>query len=677
MDLTGAWRGHKARRQAGTGRAAVSRLLGVLAGVALLVVSGGSHAQPLGAVTNASLVDQQQPLVDRTVGGIVLGGQSDQKLAQTVTAGITGALTGIHLALECSSYQFRVEIQAVGADGRPNGGVLGSPDYPAIVRDAEGWARIELSEPVFLTAGTRFAIVLSSFGGCVSFRGPIGNPYSGGNLFFDSRPNAPGVWVCVCDFGSAERWDLPFKTIVDAGPTPVRWVAGDLGGDGKTDIMWRKTGAGVDKGAMFLWTMDGTGLSGSRYLDPISEDWQVQFMGDFNGDGKGDVLWRNFGTGADAGKLYIWMMDGPSVIGTGYTGSQADLGWRVDGVGDLNGDGKSDIVWRKTGAGVDPGAVFLWTMDGTALAGARYLDPISEDWQVVDLDDFNGDGKADILWRNMSDGSADAGQLYIWQMNGPTLMSGTGYTASQADLGWRVDGVGDLNGDGKSDIVWRKTAAGVDQGALYLWTMTGKMISGSRYLDPISEDWQVQGLGDFNGDGKTDILWRNQGSGTEAGNLYVWMMDGPNVVGGTGYTAAQADLGWRVDNPRARILTPVLLPTVPMPLLPLEGAVLDNGCYSGSNAINWDFAWSRAAGATAYNLYVRHTGASLPIIDRTITGTTYSYASNGWIADSNRRDWRYKIRAFKGGAWGAFGPERSFDVEPVNTDCSAPPPFER
>jgi hypothetical protein len=365
----------------------------------------------------------------------------------------------------------------------------------------------------------------------------------------DLTPEAPETFTINLSNATGAAIGSPQGTgiITDSPRAP-----GDLGGDYKTDIVWRKVGAGVDKGAVFLWTMNGTGLGGARYLDPISEDWQVQFTGDFNGDGKTDILWRNFNAStADAGKLYIWMMDGANVIGgTGYTASQADLGWRVDGVGDLNGDGKDDIVWRKTGAGVDKGAVFLWTMNGTGLAGARYLDPISEDWQVVDIGDFNGDGKGDILWRNMNPASPDAGKLYIWMMDGANVIGGTGYTASQADLGWRVDGVGDLNGDGKDDIVWRKVGAGVDKGAVFLWTMNGTGLAGARYLDPIGEDWQVQALGDFNGDGKGDILWRNQGPGVDTGNLYIWIMDGANVVGGTGYTAAQADLGWRVDSPR-------------------------------------------------------------------------------------------------------------------------------
>jgi hypothetical protein len=254
---------------------------------------------------------------------------------------------------------------------------------------------------------------------------------------------------------------------------------------------------------------------------------------------------------ADAGKLYIWMMNGPNVIGgTGYTAAQADLTWRVDGVGDLNGDGKSDIVWRKTGAGVDKGAVYSWTMNGTGISSARYLDRLSEDWEVIALGDFDADGQSDVLCRNLNPAAIDAGKLYLWKMVGGIAFPGSGFTAAQADLGWRIDGVGDLNDDGMNDIVWRKVGAGVDLGALFLWLMNGTQLLGARYLDPIGEDWQIQGLGDFNADGKTDLLWRNQGAGGDSGKLFIWMMDGPNVIGGTGYTASQADLGWRVDSPK-------------------------------------------------------------------------------------------------------------------------------
>ena len=45
---------------------------------------------------------------------------------------------------------------------------------------------------------------------------------------------------------------------------------------------------------MFLWLMNGTERSSGRsYLDPISTDWHVQGVADFNGDGRSDILWRN------------------------------------------------------------------------------------------------------------------------------------------------------------------------------------------------------------------------------------------------------------------------------------------------------------------------------------------------------------------------------------------------
>ncbi len=104
---------------------------------------------------------------------------------------------------------------------------------------------------------------------------------------------------------------------------------------------------------------------------------------------------------------------------------------------------------------------------------------------------------------------------------------------------------------------------------------------------------------------------------------------------------------------------------------PANGDILDNGCNTQSNPTTWYFDWEECSGATQYNLYVKHVGAVNPVLDiNTITDSEYTYESFGYVNNTNLEDWRWKIRANIGGAWGAWSEERSFDLEPLNTDCS-------
>jgi hypothetical protein len=173
-----------------------------------------AHAEPL--------IDQQQPIIDATVGGLAVGGASQQGLAQVVTQGSTGFLTEVRFPVTCSSGDLIVEIQGVDGD-RPNGIVLTSQTVPGSTLPAfspspPSFRSLALSTPVLLSSGEPFAIVLSSAGACGVFRGPTGDPYPGGDLFFDARPNQQGIWVCVCEFPDA-RFDLPFQTIVAVDQT--------------------------------------------------------------------------------------------------------------------------------------------------------------------------------------------------------------------------------------------------------------------------------------------------------------------------------------------------------------------------------------------------------------------------------------------------------------------------
>jgi hypothetical protein len=334
-------------------------------------------------------------------------------------------------------------------------------------------------------------------------------------------------------------------TSVGADATFVACISktyGDFDGDGLSDILWRNATTGKTQ----IWFMNGTTKTGGGATSVSAPTGlQVQGEGDFDGDGKSDILWRNAVTGA----TQIWFMNGTSKIGGGVTSASAPTVWQVAGVGDFDGDGMADILWRNA----TTGATQIWLMNGTTKTGGGATSAYAggytatTGWQVEGVGDFNGDGMADILWRN-----ATTGATQIWLMNG-TAKIGGGATSAYAGsytttTGWQVQGVADFNGDGKADILWRNATTGQTQ----TWLMNGNVkigggatsVSAGSYT--ATTGWQVQGVGDYNGDGKADILFRNAVTGA----TQIWLMNGVTKTGG-GATSVSAGVytatsGWQI-----------------------------------------------------------------------------------------------------------------------------------
>src|SRR5579871_2755900 len=96
----------------------------------------------------------------------------------------------------------------------------------------------------------------------------------------------------------------------------------------------------------------------------------------------------------------------------------------------------------------------------------------------------------------------------------------------------------DFDGDGKSDVLWRTASAG----DVYVWDMNSLSIAGQGYLaQGVPLVWQIAGVGDFNGDGKADILWRN----ASAGDVYAWEMNGASIAA-QGLIAQGVSPDWEV-----------------------------------------------------------------------------------------------------------------------------------
>ncbi len=256
---------------------------------------------------------------------------------------------------------------------------------------------------------------------------------------------------------------------------------------------------------------------------------------DLTGNGTPDLLWHY----QSGGYLYAWSMQGLNAVGLSSLtpGSVPDVQWQIRGVADMNLDGKVDLLWHNQ----TTGDLYVWLMNGLQNTAGAAPGPgkVSDvNWQIKAVADFNGDGNPDILWQHRTTGS-----LYVWTMSGLKQIGGAYLTPSQvADTQWQVRAAADFNGDGKTDILWQHALSG----ALYVWTMNSSFAqTGGSYVTPSqagSTQWQVRAAADFNGDGKPDLLWYHQGSGT----VYVWTMNGTVKTGGSYLSPGQvADTRWQ------------------------------------------------------------------------------------------------------------------------------------
>jgi subtilisin family serine protease/Leucine-rich repeat (LRR) protein len=262
---------------------------------------------------------------------------------------------------------------------------------------------------------------------------------------------------------------------------------------------------------------------------------------DFNGDGKPDILWR-FYDPSKPGLNMVWTMNGTQKMGANqWVRRVGKLSWKIVGAADFTGDGKTDILWRYDGP-ESPGLTMLWAMDGIQKVGKNmWLPRLSNlNWKIEAVADFNGDGKADILWRYY--GANAPGINMIWLMDGKKRISKNIWLPRIKNLNWKIQAADDFNGDGKPDILWRHYGTGVNM----VWTLDGtKKVGPLIWLPRISNvNWKIADTGDYNGDGKTDILWRYTGTG---GFNMIWTMDGTKKIGSNIWIRRLNNLNWKIE----------------------------------------------------------------------------------------------------------------------------------
>src|SRR5262245_748280 len=270
---------------------------------------------------------------------------------------------------------------------------------------------------------------------------------------------------------------------------------GDFNGDGRDDLLFRRDSDGL----LSQYLMNGLQIASAQLLGAVGTDWTLAAVADFNGDRGADLLFRR----ASDGMLSLYLGNGGQIVASQFIGA-VGTDWELVGAADVNGDGRADLLFRR----VSDGMLSLYLLNGFDIQGSQLIGAVGLDWRIRAVRDFNGDGRADMLFRRVSDGMLSLYLMNGFDIQGSQLMGAIG-------LEWDLLGARDFDGDGRADLLARRPSDGM----LALYLLNGFQIQASQLIGAIGLEWSPLGLGDLNGDGRSDMIFRRASDGMLSGYL--------------------------------------------------------------------------------------------------------------------------------------------------------------
>ena len=393
-----------------------------------------------------------------------------------------------------------------------------------------------------------------AFGAGVTQGAPVSGMVSGDTLecLGLSAPTGPTSLALVSTSGGVERWAwmqganvLTTFDLVGSFNAQDFEVAGagifqfesytakgaEFKGSGASDVLWFNTGSGL----ALDWEMSNGVIASSN--NPIAgfapgSGWSLIGCADVTGDGTSDVLLSFSGAGQTT--LAAWAVANGAFAANVTLGSFADdSGWAFVGAGDFNFDGADDILLSFTAGGNVN--LYDWRVANGVVQQTVNLNmgfATQSGWSVIGTGDFNGDGAADVLFQNSA-----SGLVADWAVINGVAGAFTRIAGVTPNTGWSFDGIGDFDGDGTSDVLWQNGAT------LAIWNVQNGALKQAVTMDAAAPaGFAFKEIGDYFGTGVSGLIWQNATTGA----VQTWNIVNDQLTQATTFGGPSAGSGWGI-----------------------------------------------------------------------------------------------------------------------------------
>ncbi len=359
--------------------------------------------------------------------------------------------------------------------------------------------------------------------------------------------------LITCQFisGCKTEEGIPTPDIISKGPfdfvstqsfTPelngeYETLVADVNGDKSIDIILSSLNEDVNEVQIILGSSSGAFTPLSKQIHPITapngttwSDYELK-MGDINGDGRADFIWNNntsrHGKFISDNSIYSGLSDGNGSVIFNEVPEVFNDNWGniyEFYIADVNGDNRDDVVWNQKSGFSNTVVSALSTVDGFELVNEfqnySTLDISNwQDWELY-IVDLNGDGIDDLAWEetglNARLGYAIAENEGSGEFDFTPI-----YTFGMTHWMNYYNHFGDVDGDGKDDLILEDTdpsRSPSDFNAIWVGITDGQTIATKKLTVNVAHHQETEryktAVGDYNGDGRIDILWNNLAGNT-------------------------------------------------------------------------------------------------------------------------------------------------------------------